>query len=86
MTTSNLATNVILDIRLLGNFPVSQIAGCRCILLVENSSISLARKVEQINLSPKMLKMASESFIHACFVVVFSSFSQNFPLGALDFN
>ena len=82
MTTPNLATNVSLDIRLLGNFPVIQIAGCRCILLAGNSSISLARRVEQINLSPKMLKMASESFIHALFVV-FRSFPQNFPLGAL---
>ena len=68
MTTPNLATNVSLDIRLLGNFPVIQIAGCRCILLAGNSSISLARSEEQINFSqqsPKMLKMASESFIHA---------------------
>ena len=31
--------------------------------------------------SPKMLKMASESFIHAL-LLFFRSFSQNFPLGA----
>ena len=39
---------------------------------------------EQINFpqqSPKMLKMASESFMHAL-LLFFRSFSQNFPLGA----
>ena len=82
MTTPNLATNVSLDIRLLGNFPVSQIAGCRCILVVGNSSISLARRVEEINLSPKMLKMASESFIHALllFLGLFLKISRRVPL------
>ena len=51
-----------------GNFPVSQVAECRCISLAGNSSISLAGNEGQINFSqqsPKMLKMASESFIHA---------------------
>ena len=51
-----------------GNFPVSQVAECRCISLAGNSSISLAGNDGQINFSqqsPKMLKMASESFIHA---------------------
>ena len=82
MTTPNLATYVSLDIRLLGNFPVSQIAGCRCILLVGNSSISLARRVERINLSPKMLKMASESFIHALllFLGLFLKIYRRVPL------
>ena len=48
-------------------FPVSQVAGCRCNLLAGNSFISLAGSEEQINLfqHAKMLKMASESFIHA---------------------
>ena len=32
--------------------------------------------------SPKMFKIASDIFIHAFFVVVFRSFSQNFPFGA----
>ena len=57
-----------LDICLLGNFPVSQVAGCRCTLLAGNSSIRLAGSVVQITFfqqPPKMLKMASESFIHA---------------------
>ena len=43
-------------------------SGCRCTLLAGNSSNSLARSKEQINFSqqsPKMFKMASESFIHA---------------------
>ena len=51
-----------------GNFPLSQVAGCRCTLLAGSSSISLAGSEEQVNFSqqsPKMLKMASESFIHA---------------------
>ena len=51
---------------------------------IASSSISLAGSEEQINFSqqsPKMLKMASESF-YSCFVVVFRSFSQNFLLGA----
>ena len=51
-----------------GDFPVSQVAGCRCTLLAWNSSISLARSEEQIHFSqqpPRMLKMASENFIHA---------------------
>ena len=84
MTTPNLATNVSLDIRLLGNFPVIQIAGCRYILLAGNSFISLARRVEQINLSPKMLKMASESFIHA--LLLFLGLSSKFPVGCFDLN
>ena len=60
--------------RLLQNFPVSQVVGCT--LLVGNSSISLSGGEE----SPKMLKMASESFTDV--VVGFRPFSQNFPLGA----
>ena len=57
-----------LDFRLLGNFPVSEVGGCRCTLLAGNSSISLAGSEEQINFSqqsPKVLKMVSESFVHA---------------------
>ena len=72
--TPELASNVW-TIRLLGNFPVSQVAECRCISLAGNSSISLAGNEGQINFSqqsPKMLKMASESFIHALlFLVLF---------------
>ena len=51
---------------------------------IVSSSISLTGSEEQINFSlqsPKMLKMASESF-YSCCVVVFRSFSQNFLLGA----
>ena len=54
-------------------------------MLAGNLFISLAGSEEQINFSqqsPKMLKIASDMFIHA-FFVVFRSFSQNFPLGAL---
>ena len=53
---------------LLGNFPVSLVAGCMYTLLAGNSSFCLAGSEEQINFfqqSPKMLKMASESFFHA---------------------
>ena len=67
--TSELDSNVW-TIRLLGNFPVSQVAECRCTSVAENSSISLAGKEGQINFfqqSPKMLKMASESFMHDLF-------------------
>ena len=79
MTTPKLASNG-LDMRLLGNFPVSQVASCRCTLLAGNSSTSLAGSGEQINFyqkSSKMLKKASEhGFIHA--LLLFSSFfSQN---------
>ena len=62
--------------------PKGQVAECWCTLLAGNSFITLAGSEEQINLSqqsPKMLKIASESFIHVLFVV-FRSPSQNFPL------
>ena len=62
-----------LDIRLLGNFHVSQVAGFRCTLLAGNSSLSPAGSVEQINFSqqsPKMLKMASKSFTHALLLLL----------------
>ena len=81
MTTPKLASNG-LDMRLLGNFPVSQVAGCMCTLLAGNSSTSLAGSGEQINFSqksPKMLKMASESFIHA--LLLFSSLFLKIPAG-----
>ena len=55
------------NLHLLGNFPVSQVAGYKCTLLAGNS-ISPAGSEEQINISqqsPKMLKMALEIFIHA---------------------
>ena len=71
-------------LRLLGNFPVSQVVGGRCTLLAGNLFISLAGSEEQINFSqqsPKMLKIASDIFIYA-FFVVFRSFSQNFLLVA----
>ena len=62
-------TGASLDILLIGNFLVSRVAaGCSCTLLAGNSSISLAGNEEQIHYSqqsPKMLKLASESFIHA---------------------
>ena len=50
-------------IRLLQNFPVSQIVGCRCTLLAGNSSISLAGSEKRIHFSQqssKILKMALE--------------------------
>ena len=82
-----------MDIRLLGNFPLSQVAGCSCILLGRNSSISLAGSEEQINFSqqsPKMLKMASETFIHASllFLGLFLKISRCVPLirSQLSFN
>ena len=67
------------------NFPVSQVECCRCTLLAGNSSISLAGGVEQKNFSqqsPKMLKMASESFIHALllFLGLFLKISRWVPL------
>ena len=71
-----------LYIRLLGNFEVT---GCRCTLLAGNSSISLAGREEQIifsQQSPKMLKMASETFIHALllFLGLFLKISRWVPL------
>ena len=59
-------------------------SGCRYSLLAKNSSISLAGSEEQINFSkqsPKMLKMAKESFVtilmlYCCFSVFFSKFSK----------
>ena len=83
MTTPKLASNG-LHMRLLGNFPVSQVASCRCTLLAGNSSTSLAGSGEQINISqksPKMLKMASESFIHA--LLLFSSLFLKIPAGCV---
>ena len=70
MTTLKLASNVILDIRLLGNIPVSHVVHVvgAPYMLAGNTSNSLAGSEEQINFSqhsPKMLKMASESFILA---------------------
>ena len=70
----------------MGNFLVSQpVADCRCTLLAGNSSVSLARSEEQITFcqqSPKMLKMASESFIHALllFLGLFLKISRWVPL------
>ena len=71
MTTPQLASN--------------EVAGCRCTLLAENSSISLTGTGEQINFSqqsPKMFKMASESFIHAflLFLCLFLKISRWVPL------
>ena len=74
--------SICLDIRLLGNFPVSQVAGYRCTLLAGNSSISLAESEELITFSqksPKMLKMASESFVH--FLLLFLGLFSKFPAG-----
>ena len=70
-----------------GDFLVSQVAGCRCTLLAGNSSISLAGSEEQINFSqqsPKMLKMASESFIHVLllFLALFLKISRWVPLNS----
>ena len=53
--------------------PWLQVAGCRCTLLAVNSSISLAGSEEQIHFSQqsaKMLKMASESSIHALLLLL----------------
>ena len=71
-----------------GDFLVSQVAGCRCTLLAGNSSISLAGSEEKrINFSqqsPKMLKMASESFIHVLllFLDLFLKISRSVPLNS----
>ena len=58
-------------------------------MLAENSPISLAGSEEQINFSqqsPKMLKMASESFIHALllFLGLFLKISRWVPLHELQ--
>ena len=84
MTTPQLQMQMQ-DIRLLGNVPVSQVAGCRCTLLAGDSSISLAGSEEQINFfqqSPKMLKIVSENFIHALllFLGLFLKISRWVPL------
>ena len=87
ITTPKLASNVCL--RLLGNFPVSQVAGCRCTILAENTSNSLARSEEQIIFSqhsPKMLKVAPESFIHALLLFLgLSKFIVGCPWVSADF-
>ena len=49
--------SICLDIRLLGNFPVSQVAGYRCTLLAGNSSISLAGSEEEINFPSNLPKL-----------------------------
>ena len=81
MTTLNLGS-ICLDIRLLGNFPVSQVIGYRFTLLAGNYSISLAESEEQKTFSqksPKMLKMASESFVH--FLLLLLGLFSKFPAG-----
>ena len=70
MTTPQLASN--------------EVAGCGCTLQAGNS-ISLAGSEELINFSqqsPKMFKMASESFIHALllFLCLFLKISRWLPL------
>ena len=53
---------------------------------IASSSISLAESEEQMNFShqsPKILKMASKSFIHALLLFL-GLFLKNFPLGAPD--
>ena len=62
----------------------NEVAGCRCTLLAGNSSISLAGIEELINFSqqsPKMNKMALESFIHALllFLCLFLKISRWVP-------
>ena len=72
MITPELASNVW-TIRLLRNFPVSQVAGCRCTLLVGNSSIRSCWEWGTDEFFPavfKVLKMASESFIHALLLLL----------------
>ena len=72
-----------------GDFLVSQVAGCRCTLLAGNSSISLAgsedKRINFSQQSPKMLKMASESFIHALllFLGLFLKISRSVPLNCV---
>ena len=63
----------------------SKVAARRRTLLAGNSSISLPGSEEQLNVfhqSPKMLKMASESIIHALllFLVLFLKISRCVPL------
>ena len=59
---------------------LSSKSGCRCTLLAGNSSISPAGSEEQIKFSqqsPKMLKMASASFIRVLLLFL-GLFLQNF--------
>ena len=71
-----------------GDFLVSQVAGRRCTFLARNSSISLAgsedKRINFSQQSPKMLKMASESFIHVLllFLDVFLKISRWVPLNS----
>ena len=70
------------QIRLVGNFPASQVVGCT--LLAGNSSISLAGSKEQIHFpqqSSKMLLKNGFRKLYSC-CCWFTPFSQNFPLGA----
>ena len=63
----NLALGPQYGLRLLGNFPVSQVAGWRCTLLAGHLFISFAGSEEQLHFSqqsPKMLKIASETVIY----------------------
>ena len=58
---------------LLRNFPVSQVAGCKCTLLVGNSSIRSCWEWGTDEFFPavsKVLKMASESFIHVLLLLL----------------
>ena len=63
-----------------GDFLVSQVAGCRCTFLAgsEDKRINFSQQ------SPKMLKMASESFIHVLllFLDLFLKISRWVPLNS----
>ena len=86
MTTPKLA--IMSGYTSAGDFLVSQVAGCRCTLLAGNSSISLAgsedKRINFSQQSPKMLKMASESFIHVLlmFLDLFLKISPWVPLNS----
>ena len=71
-------SSCVWTIRLLGNFPVSQVACCRCTLLAGKSSISLAVSEEQMHFFPAISQNASNGFrkLYSRFFV-FGSFSQN---------
>ena len=63
----------------------SKVAARRRTFLAGNSSISLQGSEEQLNVFQIAILKNGFRKPYSCFVVVFSSFSQNFPLRAPEF-
>ena len=88
MTTPKHASNY-LGMRLLGNFPVNQFAavvGAPCWLgTLPSVLLGVRNRYIFSQQSPKMLKMASESFIHALllFLGLFLKISRWVPLSVV---